>query len=201
MCRSSACLVIGRAVRGRTSPCAQQPRLVQRPFLNIVSQRELADLGMQRLHIHGQRLGRAASRPPEHLGCTFLKLHLPLRDLIGMNVELLRELCQCFDRPRWRQAPPSPPRPMCGSGAVVVAWSLMICRPRAFLPSDRNSTYRPVQISAASSRYVGALFPGNASVVCGAIFSRISHWRSFGLHWRSGRSPLAKPRSFASCVI
>jgi len=30
----------------------------------------------------------------QHLDCPFLKLHLPLRDLIGMNVEVLRKFSQ-----------------------------------------------------------------------------------------------------------
>jgi hypothetical protein len=47
---------------------------------------------VQRLHID-RRLGRPAAVPwAEHIGSTALELRLPRRDLIGMNIELLRKL-------------------------------------------------------------------------------------------------------------
>jgi len=55
------------------------------------SQRQLADLGMQRLHVDGRRGGCHASRS-ENLGSSALELRLPRRNLIGMDVKLLGQL-------------------------------------------------------------------------------------------------------------
>ena len=92
MFNAFACLPIGRSCSRMTSSCAQQARFAERYFQKIVLQRQLSDLGMQRLHIDGRRVGSDPRRRPEHPGGPFLKLRLPLRDLVGMNVEVLRQL-------------------------------------------------------------------------------------------------------------
>jgi hypothetical protein len=44
------------------------------------------------LHIDRWYVDPGACRRPEHPGSPFLKLRLPLRDLVGVNVEVLRQL-------------------------------------------------------------------------------------------------------------
>jgi hypothetical protein len=53
-------------------------------------------------------LSPAPAAAPEYPGGPFLKLRFPLRDLIGMNVELLRKLSQCSIARDRSKAPPSP---------------------------------------------------------------------------------------------
>jgi hypothetical protein len=61
-------------------------------FLGIVFQRQLADLSVRRLHVN-RRLHRSiATARAENIGGPALELRLPRRDLIGMHVELLRQL-------------------------------------------------------------------------------------------------------------
>src|SRR3954447_1307800 len=55
---------------------------------------QLADLGVQRLHIDGGR-GRFRSRlRTEHPGSPLQELSLPRRNLVGMDIELLRQFGQ-----------------------------------------------------------------------------------------------------------
>src|SRR3954447_25513986 len=62
--------------------------------MGIVGERQLADLGVQRFHVDGWR-GRVRSRlRPEHPGRPLQELSLPGRDLVGMNVKLLRQFGQ-----------------------------------------------------------------------------------------------------------
>lgn len=63
----------------------------ERPGQKITHQRQLADVGVQRLHI-GHRLGMAVR--PEYAGSAFQKLPPPGRDLVQVNVKLLRQLGQ-----------------------------------------------------------------------------------------------------------
>jgi hypothetical protein len=50
---------------------------------------------MQRLHVD-RRLDRCAANPgTEHISGGTFELRLPRCDLVGMDVELLRKLCQC----------------------------------------------------------------------------------------------------------
>jgi hypothetical protein len=50
---------------------------------------------VQRLHVDG-RLGRSvAAAATENIGSPALELRFPRRDLIGVDVELLRKLSQC----------------------------------------------------------------------------------------------------------
>ena len=93
--RAFACLLMGQIVRAaRSSPCAQQTCFAERSFQKIVLQRQLSDLCMQRLHVDGWLRGSLAATGTEHSGCPFLELRLPRCDLIGVDVELLRELSQ-----------------------------------------------------------------------------------------------------------
>src|SRR4030081_1422217 len=68
-----------------------RPPRPERSFQKIVLQRQLSDLGMQRLHVDGWLRGSLAAGT-EHIGCPFLELRLPRCDLIGVDVELLRKL-------------------------------------------------------------------------------------------------------------
>src|SRR5665647_1222204 len=65
----------------------------RRRFLGIVLQRQLSDLGVQRLHVDGRKLRRSvAATGTKNIGSPALKLRLPRCDLIGVDVELLRKL-------------------------------------------------------------------------------------------------------------
>ena len=68
------------------------PALVS-AFQKIILQRQFADLGVQRFQIDGG-LFRLALLLTEHAGRAFEKLAFPRRDLVRMNVELLRQLRQ-----------------------------------------------------------------------------------------------------------
>jgi hypothetical protein len=75
-------------------------------FLGIVLQRQLADLGVQRLR---RWVRRSDSRPrTEHIGSAAFELGLSRSDLIGVNVELLRQLRQRAVTLDGGQRPPSP---------------------------------------------------------------------------------------------
>jgi len=50
---------------------------------------------MERLHVDDRLPGSAAAARTEHFGCPFLKLRVPRCDLIGVDVEMLRQLNQC----------------------------------------------------------------------------------------------------------
>jgi hypothetical protein len=50
---------------------------------------------MQRLHIDGRLRGSVAATGTENIGSPALELRFPRCDLIGVNVELFRKLCQC----------------------------------------------------------------------------------------------------------
>src|ERR1035437_2931818 len=66
----------------------------RRRFLGIVLQRQLSDLGMQRLHVDGRQSRSVARTETENIGSPALKLRFPRCDLIGVDVELLRKLSQ-----------------------------------------------------------------------------------------------------------
>ena len=51
--------------------------------------------GMERLHVDGRLRAAVAAARTEHIGCPFLELCFPRPDLIGVDVELLRQLSQC----------------------------------------------------------------------------------------------------------
>ena len=59
----------------------------------LYRQRQLADLRVQRLYIDGGS-GRCDASGSEHVGSPALQLRFPCCDLVGMNVELLRQLSQ-----------------------------------------------------------------------------------------------------------
>jgi hypothetical protein len=69
-----------------------KPALAWRSGQKIVLQRQLSDLGMQHRQIHRRSLTVAATLRAKQPGCPVEKLCLPLRDLIGINVELLNQL-------------------------------------------------------------------------------------------------------------
>jgi hypothetical protein len=73
------------------------------PFLRIL-QPQLAD-GVQRLHVDGRWSRTVTAAGTEHIGSSAFELRFPRCDLIGMDVELLRQLGQCSI---WRQEPPWP---------------------------------------------------------------------------------------------
>ena len=75
----------------RSSLCAQHAGLGERAFQKIILQRQFADLGVERFQIDGG-LSRVALLLAEHAGRAFEKLALPRRDLVRMNIELLRQI-------------------------------------------------------------------------------------------------------------
>ena len=93
MFNACACRATGGRGRGRSSLCAQHAGLGERAFQKIILQRQLPDLGVQRLQIHWRR-ARLALLLTENARRSFEKLGFPLRDLIGVNVELLRQFGQ-----------------------------------------------------------------------------------------------------------
>ena len=58
------------------------------------SQRQLSDLRMERLQIHRWSNGAGLGLGAEYSGSPLQKLRLPLRDLVDVNVELLRQFDQ-----------------------------------------------------------------------------------------------------------
>ena len=58
----------------------------------IILERQLADLGVQRLYVDRRLRSTVAAARTEHIGSPALELHLPRCDLIGVHVELLDKL-------------------------------------------------------------------------------------------------------------
>src|SRR6188472_2380992 len=87
---------------------------------------------MQRLHIDGRLRGSVAATGTENIGSPALELRFPRCDLMGVNVELFRKLCQCSIALDGRK------------GHLRLTWG-------GSGLSGRNSTYRPVQILEAGS--------------------------------------------------
>jgi hypothetical protein len=56
--------------------CAQQTCFAERSFQKIVLQRQLSDLGMQRLHVDGRLRRSVAATRTENIGSPTLKLRL-----------------------------------------------------------------------------------------------------------------------------
>src|SRR5450830_120847 len=120
----------------------------RRRFLGIILQRQLSELRVQRLQINGD-FWPNTRRGPEHPGSPFKQLRFPLCDLIGMDVELLRQFCQrliALDggqshlRLEYRCVVPARSSAHCLS-----------CSRSSSPLSGRNSTYPAVQICRASS--------------------------------------------------
>src|SRR6516164_11802101 len=88
MFRASACLAIGRSCARSIIACAQQTGFAERSFQKIVLQRQLSNLGMERLHVDRWRRRSLATAATENIGCPVLELRFPRCDLIGMDVEL-----------------------------------------------------------------------------------------------------------------
>jgi len=117
-------------------------------FLGIVLQRQLPDLGVERLHVDGRRGRRRAPRS-KNLGSPTLQLRLPRRYLIGVDVEVLGQLSHrsvALDGSERHLSLES----RCVVPARLSAHGLS-CSRRLSPLSGRNSTYRPVQISGAGS--------------------------------------------------
>ncbi len=83
------------APKVRESPLLRNLRCpLTRPEQKIVHQRYFANLGVERLHVN-RRLSLLAPRPTAKYTCSpFQKLTKPLRDLIRVNVKLLRQFRQ-----------------------------------------------------------------------------------------------------------
>src|SRR5437870_5640894 len=94
MFRAFACLVMARSCSGSIIASRSAKLLCRALLQKLLLQRQLSDLGMQRLHIDGWLRGCLAAAGTEHIGCPFLELHLPRCDLIGVDVELFRKLSQ-----------------------------------------------------------------------------------------------------------
>ena len=63
---------------------------------------------MERLHVDGRLHASVAAARTEHIGSSFLELCFPRRDLIGVDVELLRQLSQCSIALDGGKSPPWP---------------------------------------------------------------------------------------------
>ena len=74
----------------RSSLCAQHAGLDERAFQKIILQRQLADLGVQCIQVDRRLHGRLLTA--EHVGRSREPLVLPVGDLVGMHVMLLRQL-------------------------------------------------------------------------------------------------------------
>ena len=61
----------------------------------VLANSEPSTHGMERPHVDGRLRAAVAAARTEHIGCPFLELCFPRRDLIGVDVELLRQLSQC----------------------------------------------------------------------------------------------------------
>jgi hypothetical protein len=105
---------------------------------------------MERLHVDGRLRAAVAAARTEHIGCPFLELCFPRRDLIGVDVELLRQLGQCSIAL------------MAASATLALKPGVWFRRGRLLIVSPdslgtacplsgRNSTYRLVQILEAGS--------------------------------------------------
>src|SRR5438034_6977319 len=105
---------------------------------------------MKQLHVDG-RLCRSVAAPwTENIGSPAFELRLPRCDLIGMDVELLRQLSQgsiALDSGKRHFALKAGVWFRRGRLVMVSPDSLGTACPL----SGRNSTYRPVQISETSS--------------------------------------------------
>jgi hypothetical protein len=81
MFSAAACFVTGRS-RSRLISCAQQTCFAERSFQKIVFQRQLSDLGMERLHVDGRRRASVvAARTCPCVSCPWLKSQLLGRTL------------------------------------------------------------------------------------------------------------------------
>jgi uncharacterized protein YjiS (DUF1127 family) len=69
-----------------------RPALLSAPDKKSVLQRQLSDLGVQRFQIDRGHRRIGARLRPKYPSCPFLKLSLPLRDLVGMDVKFLRQI-------------------------------------------------------------------------------------------------------------
>jgi hypothetical protein len=87
---------------------------------------------------------------PEHIGGAPFKLRFPRCDLVGVDVELLRQLNQCSvaldGGKRYLRLECRGVVPACSSAHRLSRFAGQSCP-----PSGRNSTYRPVQISGTGS--------------------------------------------------
>jgi hypothetical protein len=108
----------------------------------------------ERLHVDGRLRRSVAATGTENIGSPALKLRFPRGDLIGVDVELLRKLSQrsiALDGGKRTFA--------LKAGAWFRRGRLLMVSPdsrgTACPPSDRNSTYRPVQISGTGSPFDG----------------------------------------------
>ena len=74
----------------------RQSRLAERAFQKIIGQGQLPDFCMESLDVHRGfgAFGRGLAFGSESAGGPFKKLRLPRCDLIGVDIELLRQLGQ-----------------------------------------------------------------------------------------------------------
>ena len=116
-----------------------------RRFLGITFERQLADLRVQGLHINRKLHRSVAAAETENIGRPFLKLALPLRDLVRMDVEMLRQLSSS----RSAVVKPSARRP---SSRSTWATQLPIACAEGSNPLASSSGVRPARTSSTISR-------------------------------------------------
>jgi hypothetical protein len=109
---------------------------------------------VQRLHVDGGLRHSIATAGTENIDSSTLELCFPRRDLIGVDVKLLRQLSQCLIALDGGKS---------DLGLEAGVWfrrgRLLMVSPdstgTACPLSGRNSTYRPVQILEAGSLFLG----------------------------------------------
>ena len=129
---------------------------LHRPALDVktvLANSEPSTHGMERLHVDGRLRAAVAAARTEHIGCPFLELCFPRRDLIGVDVKLLASSATVRS-------------PLMAASATLAlkpgVWfrrgRLLIVSPNspgtACPLSGRNSTYRLVQIGPLGGRGV-----------------------------------------------
>jgi hypothetical protein len=82
----------------RIYPPANGANAWRRRFLGIILEHQLAELGVQRLHVDRRRRGTGAAGP-KYIGGSALKLGLPRGDLIGVHNRTGWQAGPEFDRP------------------------------------------------------------------------------------------------------
>jgi hypothetical protein len=85
------CLLTGRSWLRSVIVLRSKGRLTNRTFQKIVDQCQLSDLRMEGFNINGRGLWLSLHRRAKHPDGTFKKLITPLLDLIGVDIELLRQ--------------------------------------------------------------------------------------------------------------
>src|SRR5258705_2556392 len=131
--------------------------------LSITKQAEVLKISRGSVYYLPRRRCRCRARSPENITSPTLELRLPRRNLIGVNIEMLRQVSQrSIDIDGGERHLGLEYR--CVVPALSSAHRSSCSRPSSPL-SGRNSTYRPVQICESSSAFLDkqGLLPTSAT--------------------------------------